>query len=80
MLATIMTTLAEIEAAAKSLPPQEQEALIAFLAARLERTDRLAHEPVASIPRRPGLHAGAWDVAPGFDVPLPDDFWLGADA
>jgi antitoxin (DNA-binding transcriptional repressor) of toxin-antitoxin stability system len=27
--------------------------------------------------RVPGLHAGAFTVAPDFDAPLPDDFWLG---
>jgi antitoxin (DNA-binding transcriptional repressor) of toxin-antitoxin stability system len=27
--------------------------------------------------RVPGLHAGAIQVAPDFDAPLPDDFWTG---
>jgi antitoxin (DNA-binding transcriptional repressor) of toxin-antitoxin stability system len=27
--------------------------------------------------RVPGLHAGAMQVAPDFDAPLPDDFWTG---
>jgi antitoxin (DNA-binding transcriptional repressor) of toxin-antitoxin stability system len=27
--------------------------------------------------RMPGLHAGAFQVAPDFDAPLPDDFWAG---
>ena len=30
-----------------------------------------------SSPRVPGLHAGAIRVAPDFDEPLPDDFWIG---
>jgi antitoxin (DNA-binding transcriptional repressor) of toxin-antitoxin stability system len=28
-------------------------------------------------PRVPGLHAGAIQVGPDFDAPLPDDFWVG---
>ena len=30
--------------------------------------------------RTPGLHAGLYWIADDFDAPLPDDFWLGADA
>jgi antitoxin (DNA-binding transcriptional repressor) of toxin-antitoxin stability system len=28
-------------------------------------------------PRVVGLHAGAFQAAPEFDAPLPDDFWIG---
>lgn len=28
-------------------------------------------------PRVAGLHAGAFQPAPDFDAPLPDDFWTG---
>lgn len=28
-------------------------------------------------PRVPGLHAGAFQTAPDFDAPLPEDFWAG---
>jgi prevent-host-death family protein len=27
--------------------------------------------------RKPGLHPGAIEMAPDFDDPLPDSFWLG---
>ena len=27
--------------------------------------------------RIPGLHPGAFQMAPDFDAPLPDDFWTG---
>jgi antitoxin (DNA-binding transcriptional repressor) of toxin-antitoxin stability system len=30
-------------------------------------------------PRVPGLHAGAFQAAPDFDAPLPDDFWGGRE-
>ena len=73
-----MNTLAEIEAAAESLPLKQQEQLLAFLAARFVRNSESVSEPVAA-PRRAGLHEGKWDVAPDFDAPLPDDFWLGRD-
>ena len=75
----IMNTLAQIEEAAESLPRKQQEQLLAFLAARLVRNGETASEPVA-VPRCAGLHEGVWDVAPDFDTPLPDDFWLGRDA
>ena len=74
-----MNTLAEIEAAIESLPLKQQEQLLAFLAARLVRDDESASEPL-DVPRCAGLHEGVWDVAPDFDAPLPDDFWLGRDA
>lgn len=31
----------------------------------------------AALPRVAGLHAGAFEVAPDFDAPLPDDFRIG---
>ena len=31
-------------------------------------------------PRTPGLHAGQYWIATGFDAPLPDSFWLGENA
>jgi antitoxin (DNA-binding transcriptional repressor) of toxin-antitoxin stability system len=31
----------------------------------------------ATTPRVAGLHPGALQPAPDFDVPLPDDFWAG---
>lgn len=31
-------------------------------------------------PRKPGLNAGKGTMAPDFDDPLPDEFWLGDDA
>ena len=68
-----MSTLAEIEAAADALPSEDLKQLLSHLAARLER------KPPPG-PRIAGLHAGAWEVAPDFDAPLPDEFWLGKDA
>ena len=77
-----MSTLAEIEAAAEALPKEQKEQLLAFLAARLGWTlDRKGAGTSGSVSvRRAGLHAGAWQVAPDFDAPLPDEFWLGRDA
>ena len=69
-----MSTLAEIEAAADALPPEQAEQLFQHLAQRLNR------QPIPQGPRIAGLHAGAWEVAPDFDAPLPDEFWLGKEA
>jgi antitoxin (DNA-binding transcriptional repressor) of toxin-antitoxin stability system len=34
--------------------------------------------PIVPVPPRiPGLHPGAIQLAPDFDAPLPEDFWLG---
>lgn len=71
-----MSTLAEIEAAAEQLPPTEVKQLLQHLAQGLERTPESANPK----PRVFGLHAGMWEVAPDFDAPLPDEFWLGKDA
>jgi hypothetical protein len=30
-----------------------------------------------AVPRVPGLHPGSIEIAPDFDVPLPDEFWAG---
>jgi hypothetical protein len=73
-------TLTEIEAAADALPKEQKEELLAFLAARLGRTLEKSGIATASVARRAGLHAGAWEVAQDFDAPLPDAFWLGRDA
>lgn len=75
-----MNTLAEIEAAAEALPKEQKEQLLAFLAARLGWTLDRSDTRNASAVRRAGLHAGAWQVAPDFDAPLPDEFWLGREA
>jgi hypothetical protein len=69
-----MSTLAEIEAAAKALPPEEKAKLLEFLAGTVTRPS----PAVSSADRSPGSHAGAWDVAADFDAPLPDEFWTGA--
>jgi hypothetical protein len=69
-----MSTLAEIEAAVAALPAGQKQALIEFLAANLQRANVTPADRVA------GLHAGAWDIAPDFDAPLADEFWLGRDA
>ena len=70
-----MSTLAEIEAAAEQLPPMELKQLVQHLTERLEQT------PIESAKQRiAGMHAGAWELAPDFDDPLPDEFWLGRDA
>ena len=64
-----MSTLAEIEAAADALPKEQKGQLLAFLAARLGWTlDSIG----AGTSSRVGLHAGAWEVAQDFDVPLPE--------
>ncbi|MDQ3118999.1 MAG: hypothetical protein M3Q89_05445 [Verrucomicrobiota bacterium] len=73
-----MSTLPEIEAAVKILPIGEKKALLQFLAAHLESTGD--DSATANTQRIPGLHPGAWKVAPDFDAPLPDEFWLGQDA
>jgi hypothetical protein len=69
-----MSTLAEIEAAVEALSVNQKQALLEFLSAKLNG----GRVPSAS--RTAGLHAGAWEVAPDFDAPLPDEFWLGRDA
>ena len=70
-----MSTLAEIEAAAEQLPPPEVKRLVQHLTAWLEQ----APEETPARVRVAGLHRGAWEVAPDFDEPLPDEFWLGKD-
>ena len=75
-----MNTLAEIEAAVEALPQEQKKQLLAFLAARLGWTLDRGDARNSSAVRRAGLHAGAWQVAPDFDAPLPDEFWLGRDA
>jgi len=67
-----MSTLAEIEAAADALPAEQAEQLIQHLVARLERK-------ATPGPRVAELHPGAMEMAPDFDAPLPDEFWLGKD-
>ena len=69
-----MSTLAEIEAAADTLPPEQAEQLFQHLAQRLSR------KPGARGQRIANLHPGAIEMAPDFDAPLPDEFWLGKDA
>ncbi len=69
-----MSTLAEIEAAADALPPEQAEHLLRHLAARL-------HPPASQLHHRTAeLHPGAIEPAPDFDAPLPEGFWLGKDA
>jgi hypothetical protein len=75
-----VSTVAEIEAAADALPKEQKEELLAFLAARLGWTlDRMSAGTFSCL-RSAGLHAGAWQVAPDFDAPLAEEFWLGRDA
>jgi hypothetical protein len=75
-----VSTLAEIEAAADALPQEQKEQLLVLLAARLGWTlDRKGGDTSGSV-RRASLHAGVWQVAPDFDVLLPDEFWLGGGA
>lgn len=69
-----MNTLAEIEAAADALPPEEAEQLFQHLA------QRLAQKPAPPTERIAELHPGAFQPTPDFDDPLPDEFWLGKDA
>ena len=69
-----MSTLAEIEHAADALPPEEVELLMQHLAERVRR------KPLPTGERVAGMHPGAWVLAPDFDAPLPDEFWLGTDA
>ena len=69
-----MSTLAEIEAAADTLPLDEVERLLQHLTARLSEKTKLAGKRIAE------LHPGAFQPAADFDAPLGDDFWLGKDA
>jgi hypothetical protein len=69
-----MSTLSEIEAAVEALPVDQKEALLEFLTASVARGSAVPAERIA------GLHAGAWEVAPDFDAPLSEEFWLGRDA
>lgn len=69
-----------MEAGAEALPHEQNEQLLAFLAAKLGRTLEAIGTVTASKARRAGLHARAWDVGQDFDAPLPDAFWLGCDA
>ncbi len=70
-----MTTLAEIEAATEELPSWELQELVQRLNERLEKAPIEApKERIAE------LHPGAMQMAPDFDDPLPDEFWLGDDA
>ncbi len=71
----IMSTLAEIEAAADQLPPEELKELLSYVARRLAITSQAA----PGKPRIAGLHPGAITMAEDFDAPLPDEFWLGKD-
>ena len=32
---------------------------------------------IGPLPRKLGLHPGAWVVSDDFDEPLPDEFWFG---
>jgi prevent-host-death family protein len=41
------------------------------------RAKLTAIPPPRTEPRVPGLHPGAMEMAPDFNDPLPDDFWLG---
>ena len=69
-----MSTLAEIEHAADALPPEEFAILLEHLSKRSRSMGVPPRERVA------GLHPGAIVMAPDFDAPLPDEFWLGKDA
>ena len=69
-----MSTLAEIEAAADTLPPEQAEQLLQHLA------QRLAQQRVQPAERIAGMHPGAFQPTADFDDPLPDEFWLGKDA
>lgn len=69
-----MSTLAEIEHAADALPPEEFAILLEHLSKRSRSMGGPPRERVA------GLHPGAIVMAPDFDAPLPDEFWLGKDA
>jgi len=71
-----MSTRAEIEAAAEQLPPEEIKRLLTHLAERLVRES----QPALRKPRIAELHPGAIEMAPDFNAPLPDEFWLGKDA
>jgi hypothetical protein len=73
-----MSTLAENEAAVKVLPVREKQALLQFLDSELQRTDGAS--ATGNTQRIAGLHTGACVVAPDFDAPLADQFWLGHDA
>ncbi|MFL5342496.1 MAG: addiction module protein [Gemmataceae bacterium] len=44
------------------------------------RSGQVAGVPWDEVRKKPrvlGLHAGMYEVAPDFDEPLPDEFWLG---
>ena len=69
-----MSTLAEIEHAADALPPEEFAILLAHLAERAKAKRKQPEQRIAN------LHPGAFQPAPDFDAPLPDEFWLGKDA
>jgi len=56
------------------LPVNDKARLLKFVAESLQQT-ALSTSPGA---RHPGLHEGAWDVAPDFDAPLPEDIWTGS--
>lgn len=42
-------------------------------------TPKAVLAPLPPVPKQriPGLHAGAIQIAPDFDAPLPDEFWTG---
>jgi antitoxin (DNA-binding transcriptional repressor) of toxin-antitoxin stability system len=43
------------------------------------QTPRARLVPIAPpvVRRIPGLHAGSITISPDFDLPLPDEFWMG---
>ena len=71
-----MSSLAQIEQAAASLPLSDKESLLTWLQTELSIEKSL---PVSG-QRVSGLGKGEWWVANDFDAPLPDEFWLGEDA
>jgi len=70
---SLMSTLAEIEAAAGALSVEDKSKLLASLASQLQS----ALLSASGAGRSPGLHEGVWEVAADFDAPLPDEFWMG---
>lgn len=54
----------------------EERKAVAELCAQLDAQP----QPEAPRKRILGLHPGAMEMAPDFDDPLPDEFWLGKDA
>ena len=46
---SVMSTLAEIEAAVDKLPAAEQKALLEFIAERVHRSEALAYDPVTEV-------------------------------